>query len=113
MCDSLSIKAAARSFQSAAASAVWLYAPREHGGGKRDLAEAGREAFLEEVMLKIHCYSFYRLVSLPTSSVDPRLPDYEDCVCLYIAVSFAVFSGPTTTIPKLCTVVPRGVTMNS
>ena len=32
--------------------------------------------------------------------------DYADCVCLYIAVFFAVFSGPTTTVPKLWTVVP-------
>lgn len=62
--------------------------------------QAGREAFLEEVMLKDSLLFLYRLVSLPTSSVDPRLPDYEDCVCLYIAVSFAAFSGPTTTIPN-------------
>ena len=42
-------------------------------------------------MLKIHCYSFYRLVSPSTSSIDPRLPDYADlCLFIYLCV-FAVF----------------------
>ena len=90
-----------------------LQEPWEHGGGKHDLAEVGREASLEEVMLKIHCYSFYRLVSPPTFSIDPRLPDYVDCVCLYTAVFFCCIFRTYHHCSQTMDHGARGATVNS